>query len=1182
MNRREKIEHAIHTLESQRALLGDAVVNVTISALRDALDADDPLPNPATILTSVAPTKTATILAVYLRGLTQFTNTSPTDELSLLFNDFWQQLGGMVRQEGGLVNRYSGNRLTAVFGLEAPHHDDPLRAVRAALAMRSLYQNFLARLAELSESLAIKPPQFQLQIGLNTGPVRSEQLESNEQTITGTAVNLAHHLAETANQSGIYLSQTIYNLVANRVQISARTATQHPETGQNGPIYRVVGFSPRLFDLFGWSVAGVETPLFGRDEIMGQLRQLLAERTDGCGQLVTIIGAPGSGKSRLAFELGQWVRQQRPEVLLLQAKVEQGVRPFPHALARNLITTTLNIQDNEPAALVLEKMIAYLRYLQTGEPGELRQQANLLGQLLNLGIVEDIPLPEQPDLPADDSQARYLREQAIAAWAAIVERTMKQWPTTLIFLEDLHLADEESLHLMARVGQILAKAPVLLICLARPTLYEQWPHWPHLDPLHTLALPHMRFNLPPLTDEASRQLVQHNLHHLADLPPRLVDLLVAQARGNPLFLEQLIKLLVDDGVIVATGDSWYLREQSLSNLRLPQTLTELWHIRMNHLSLLEQTLLQRASVMGRTFWETAVLSMSETPATTHTNGETDAALQVAWRVLTKRGFIYQQASSTFAGTNAYLFKHNLLQQIAYQRIPPRHRPLYHKQIADWLSTQSGERVPEYACQIAAHYELGGEEVTAARLYELAGRRAQNISNLNAAVDNYCQTMALLTGKPRHALWLLRLQEQLGPLLLRCLRLVEAAQVYLTLQYIANMDGELTLQAQAWLGLAITQREQASYQAMHQSARQAQQSARLVTAQVEEANALLLQSQAHVYTGDLSLARARAEEGLVVSQNASLLCEQALALGLLCQIHACQSQKSATQTRHRELAQLAVAFRADQDAERCLAFYHLVLAEVYQVENKLARARTALDKALMFSRKYENLVTLAQTQSALGRLAFRQGLAGEAVAYLRSAVALAQSVGDEYGRIRYQISLSSALLQLQQFTEAQNELEWLLARTGDPRLMEYWWGTLAAYDLLVQTHLACQRPALALATAQKAYTIAHRQTAEVQYNHQDRAIAWRLLAQSLHAHEPQLTLENQSYGATDCFWLSWQQLEAANPLIPGYRRQATHTLQAWRTYEASQSQPAIAETTFEQWQAQLRTAPTWDDLYLPFR
>jgi predicted ATPase len=988
----------------------------------------------------------------------------------------------MVRQEGGIVDRYMGNRLTAVFGLATTHRDDPLRAVRAALAMRSLYQSFLARLAELSQTLAVETPQFQLQIGLNTGPVRSKQLEGDGQTITGTTVDLAHRLAQEAKQSGIYLSQTTYNLVADRVQTSERAATQHPESGQNGPIYRVVGFSPRLFDLFGWSVAGIETPFLGRDGIMEQLRQLLAEREGGPGQLVTIIGQPGSGKSRLAFELGQWVRQQRPDILLLQAKVEQGIRPFPHALARNLLTTTLNIQDNEPVALVLEKLMAYLRYLQTGEPSELPQQANLLGQLLSLGIVADTPLVEQPDLQADDSQARYLREQAIAAWAAVVERTMKQWPATLIFLEDLHLADEESLHLMARVGQILAKAPVLLVCLARPTLYEQWPRWPHLDPLHTLPLPHIRFDLPPLADEASRQLVQHNLRHLADLPPKLVDLLVARAEGNPLFLEQLIKLLVDDGVIVAAGDSWYLREQSLANLRLPQTLTELWHIRVNHLSLLEQTLLQRASVMGRTFWETAVLSMSETPAATHTDQETDAALQVALRVLTKRGFIYQQASSTFAGTNAYLFKHNLLQQIAYERIPPRHRPLYHKQIADWLSTQSGERVPEHASQIAAHYELGGEAVPAARLYELAGHRAQKLSNLDAAVDNYCKTLSLLTGRPRHALWLLRLQEQLGPLLLRCLRLVEAAQVYLTLQYIANMDGELALQAQAWLGLAATQREQASYQAMQQSAQQGRQTARLVTAEVEEADALLLQSQAHVYKGDPALAQARAEEGLAICRSVSLLRQQALALGLLCQIHVSQSQKAAAQARRQELVQLAVTFQADRDAQRCLAFYYLVLAEVYQVENELALAHDALDTALFLCRKHKNLMALAQTQSALGRLALKRGVVDEAATYLRSAVALARSVGDEYGRIRYQLYLSSALLQLQQFAEAQNGLEWLLSRTGDPRLMAHWWGTMAAYDLLVQTHLACQRPALALATAQEAYTIAHRQTAEVQYNH----------------------------------------------------------------------------------------------------
>ncbi len=1171
MNHQQKIDEAIRVLAAQRELLGHDVVAVTVAALDDMLaDANTDLTAQPTV---------ATVLVVQGNGPEQLSEAEPIDDLSLLLNEYWQRLRGIVKQEGGIVAQTTARQLTAVFGLTSTHRDDPLRAVRAALAIQADARLFFDQEGDLSGlplASASQPdslPPLSLSIALHTGSVYGEQRDNGQQTLEGEGVALVQQLLQSVTEAGVYLTQATYALVANRVKVEALTLSE-PYTGS---AYWLLGLSLRLADQSGWHIPAVETPLYGRDDILARLRQRLEACAVGQGHVVTIIGEPGSGKSRVAYDFGQWVRQHWPDVMLLQAKVDQGTRPFPYALARNLITNILHIQDNEPAVLVLDKLASCLRWVQIDESDSLHQQAHLLGQLLGLAVVDELPQVAQLDLPADDQQARYRREKALTIWDALVEKTLLLRPATLILLEDVHLADEESIHLMAYVASQLVNAPVLVICLAQPILYERWSHWPHLNAIHDLGLPHTRLDLPPLADEASRQVARHHLDQLALPSEPLVDWLVDRAHGNPLFIEQLVKLLLDKGLITETAVGGQLSEQAFADWDVPATLADLLPARFEQLSSREQTMLQRASVMGRTFWETAVLAMSETPLT-----KPSAAVETndVWQTLVERGFIFKQAVSNFAGATAYLFKHNLLRQIVYESISPRHRPLYHKQVADWLSEQTGERVAEFASQIAFHYELAGKETRAAGLYELAGRRAQEMSNFDAAVDNYRKTLSLLTDKPRHTTWLLRLQEHMGPLLVRRLRLVEAAQLYLTLQYTAALDGELSLQAQAWLGLATVQQEQARYNEMLDSAKQGRQAARLITNYVQEVQASLLQSQTHIYRGELPLAQALAENALAVSQKTDLPRVQVLSLGLLCQIYHAQFKTEDALALREQLEQQCVT--ATESGQQVSALCYLVLADMYRATESFSLAHDALNKALALYRQEDNLLGLAQTEAALGRLALRRGQVDDAVAYLRSAVTMAQSAGDEYGRVRYQLYLSRLLLHTQQFDEAQRGLDWLLNRTTNAHRMEDWWGQLRAYDLLVQIYVAQQRPELALATARQAYALAQKRDSQ-----QTIATAWRLLALALRglqlaqADKATVKVDEQSYSVDDCFRQSWHAIKMANPQIPCYRQQAERTLRAWREYTLAHdtADTASAEAAFARRLASLETAPGWHDLHM---
>jgi predicted ATPase len=930
-------------------------------------------------------------------------------------------------------------------------------------------------------------------------------------------------------------------------------------------------------DLSGWGLATIETSLVGRDEALDHLHQLFDQATNEAGRMVTIVGEAGMGKSRLAFEFGQQVRQQASEVLILRARADHGLRSFPYALARDLLTNTLDIQDNQPAAEVVEKLVALLRRVRIDE-ADLYRQAALLGQLAGLGVLETATAVAPVDLQNSDSNTDYLRQHAFAAWSNLVEQALSQKRATLIFLEDLHLADVESLFLLAHVRPILSRLPVLLVCLAQSGLYERWPHWPQLDHTHTLSLPHTRFDLSPLPATACRQLVRNMLQpvarHVPQPPEGLVELVVTQAQGNPFFVEEMVKTFIDDGLIVETEAGWRVQAHELPGLRVPGTLVEVLQGRLNRLSSLERITLQRASVMGHTFWETAVLTMNDSGQT----GQTSEDIRVALSALEERGLVFRQAKSLFAGTDAYMFKHNLLQQVVYESIRQRQRSLYHTQVANWLSTQSGERVAEYAGKIAAHYQLGGEAVLAAGLYELAGRRAQNMSDVELAIDNYRQALALITDKLRHSHWLLRLQETMGPLLLRRLRLVEAAQVYMTMQYTADIDGELALQAKAWLGLASAQQEQGDYSGMQHSAQRAHRAARLVTAQAEEAQALLGQSEASIYLGRINQAQERAQEALKASRSVALLSEQAQALSLLFQIHHSRGEMAQATALRQQLENLVPALHTDEGTAKVTAFYHLVLAGVYRAANEWLPAYNSLERAYALYGDLDQQLALAPAEAELGRVAYQQDKSDEAVTRLQRAVALAEMSGDEYGRIRYQFYLAQALLAETRADEAEPVLAWLLDRIHNEHLMVDWWGRIPVYELLVQLYLAHQEPELALNAARQAQDLAHKRDRQ-----RDNAVAWRLLAQALQAvgsHEVTVSVHNQHYDVPGCLARSWQHLESANSQVPGHRQRAWRTLQVWRTHEAQSRRPAEVDAIFAEREAALLAMPTWNELYLP--
>jgi predicted ATPase len=239
----------------------------------------------------------------------------------------------------------------------------------------------------------------------------------------------------------------------------------------------------------------------------------------------------------------------------------------------------------------------------------------------------------------------------------------------------------------------------------------------------------LRIDLAPLSKQGTQELIQALLRRLDAVPTGLRDLLARSAEGNPYFVEELIGMLIDDGVIVTDGEPWRVSADKLLDVRVPSTLAGVLQARIDGLPPAEKSALQQASVIGHIFWEEALQRIAPTA------GEVLDGL-------TRRELAYGRETSAFEGTREFVFKHHVLHQVAYQGVLKQTRREYHRVTADWLVVRSGDRASEYFGLIAEHYEKAGDKVSAAGYLGKAGKDAVNRYANPAALDYLGRALAL--------------------------------------------------------------------------------------------------------------------------------------------------------------------------------------------------------------------------------------------------------------------------------------------------------------------------------------------------------------------------------------------------------------------------------------------------------
>lgn len=641
----------------------------------------------------------------------------------------WSALSGVATEHGGTVQSRAEEAGLILWGRDRAREDDSENAIRAALQMRD---RVLAQtrkvLGTAWEPTEENPLPFMA--GITTGPVLLErETSSGTYMVSGAPITLAGRLREAAPPGGILVAHETFTLVRGVFNF-----TQHESIrvrGRKDPIevYLVTQAKARAFRSRAMGIEGVETKMIGREIELRLLQEALTlTLEDGETQVVTVVGEAGIGKSRLLFEFSTWIDLQEQRVWYFEARATQPSMLQPYSLARDLFSFRFRILDSDPLSVVHEKFVKGI----AGFLGENSvRKAHLIGQLVGFDF------SSKADVEAALKEADAFRREAQEYLGEFFTTASKTSPV-MIHIEDIHWADDRSLDIVNNLVRENTDLPLFVLCMSRPSLYERRPQWGEGQRFHE------RIQLEPLSQLSSRRLVRELLKNVPEVPTALRDLVVDRADGNPFYIEELIKALIDDRVILKGEGTWSVDTTRLSTVRVPATLTGVLQSRLDTLPTPLHQVLQRASVIGRVFWDAAVIHLSRESA-----GLKPAEVQAMLEELRDREMILQREESGFAGTVEYVFRHAILRDVTYETVIPRQRRALHRLVGDWLLEVGGERSEEQTLLVAEHYHSAEETSLAAEQLLKAANRGVQLATYEEPIVLLARARAMLT-KPEQA------------------------------------------------------------------------------------------------------------------------------------------------------------------------------------------------------------------------------------------------------------------------------------------------------------------------------------------------------------------------------------------------------------------------------------------------
>ena len=979
----QQLEAGIRALEAQRGLLGDAVVDAMVAPARaklaalaaDAL-AHAPPADPAQTL------KQVTILFLDVVDSTALAQQLDPEAVSAVMDDALSRGTALVEAHRGRVLQYAGDNILAAFGADTSREDDAERAVQCGLALLGLGKTLGAEVLAGHGRAGVD-----VRVGVHTGGVLLGGGVDAEGTIRGSAVNIAARMEQTAPPGGLRISHDTYAQVRGLFEVELQKPLA--VKGVDAPIqsYLVKRAKPRNFRIRSRGIEGVVTRMIGRDVELEALqtafKRLFTERRLAA---VTVVAEVGMGKSRLLYEFEAW-SETRPETFFLfrgRATPQTGMHAF--GLLRDIIAWRFQISDDDSIAAARRKLEAGILplFLHDDGPDLAEGHTHLLGHLIGIEWQDSRHIKGILDDP------KQIRNRAFHAAAQMFRRLSASKDIPIVLqLEDLHWADDESLDFLNYLTEVDRDVPLLMLALTRPTLFERRTDWRSTEGVH------QRIDMDRLDERASRDLTSELLKKLPEIPAALRELLTGNAEGNPFYMEELVRMLIEQGAI-AIGDTWKMNVERFVLAHVPTTLTGVLQARLDGLPAPEKNALQQASIIGPVFWDLALAAV-----------DSRSAGQVA--ALVQRELVLRRDVVAGEDLREYGFCHQLLHQVTYGTVLKRVKQEGHAKVAQWLAAwtvQRGLRAGDFLGAAAEHFEQAGDAGNAAEFHARAAEQAgQRFAHVR--VLSHVQRALALLGKmqPAHGeiLWrALQTRELTLGLLAR--RTEQAADIHELGLLADKFDDDRRRAYVAWRGSVHAMRI-ADWQTMESTARHGLACATRAGDDNLRLHALRLLATARVYQGDIETGQALAQQGLSEARRLGLRGAEARLLNALAGAAGQQNDLPSFLALHRQSLQ-GFRFVGDRVNE---AVALANLGGGWKNLGELEQAGREMEAALQMLRSNGDRVSEGAMLGNLSSLALWQGNEVQALALARSALEIVVAANARDKEVTVGLQLGAAQL-----------------------------------------------------------------------------------------------------------------------------------------------------------------------------
>ncbi len=689
------IESAIVALEAQRAALGDAVVDAALAALRDQLAAfaGPAIANPAKMVSEER--KLVTVMFADISGFTAMSEKLDAEHVHSIMNSCFECLVPVINKYEGTVDKYIGDEIMALFGAPTAHEDDPERALRAALEMMEALSQFNTQ----------RGTELGMHFGINTGPVIAGNVGAEgrkDYSVMGDAVNLAARLEDASDRGEILIGPETHRQTAALFEFEELSPLTLKGKADRVPVFKLLSLKSKPASVRG--IAGFFSKVVGRDEEMSELAAAVYCVKRGRGSTFMIIGEAGIGKSRLLAEIRATIDEST-------SWIETRAQPYAttgnYGLFRDIFDGLIGVKSDASSSEIGAALRAGGREVSNASDEDVFPYIARL-----LGIPLDRPSEELiRHLTEDAFQKRLTR--AVSEYLQVRTRAA---PLVLV-CEDVHWTDSSSLRLLQSLLPLCARLPLLWLLSLRP-------EHDRLAALQSAAQScgehYYRLDLKPITGAESRELITNLLK--IDLPEKTCELILQRSDGNPFFIEEMLRSLIDTGSLVLQGNQ-VVSARDAESVSVPYTLQGVVTARMDRLPNICKQALQTAAVLGRSF---QLPVLEEVLKQERWNGDLRSALLE----LESKDFIrLQQPDSLGPGkapTFDYMFRHGVVQEVAYNSLLLSRGKQIHGSAAETIEKLFSDRLEELSAILAYHFDKAERSEEAAHYFRVAADSAASV------------------------------------------------------------------------------------------------------------------------------------------------------------------------------------------------------------------------------------------------------------------------------------------------------------------------------------------------------------------------------------------------------------------------------------------------------------------------